>query len=70
MRSKLYTHTRPHIICMRVNDDEMESMKELMEKTNLKASEMIRHGFNILATRFAEERSDEQGGEYAVASHG
>jgi hypothetical protein len=54
MRKSLYTYTKPNVISVRISDDEMKRIEELMEKTNMKASEVLRKGFQLLTERFSE----------------
>jgi hypothetical protein len=52
MRSKLYTSTKAKIISARINDDEMENVKQLMEATHMSASEVMRSAFLLQIERF------------------
>jgi len=52
MRSKLYTNTKAKIISARINDDEMENVKHLMEVTHMSASQVMRSAFLLQIERF------------------
>ena len=52
MRSKLYTSTKAKIISARINDDEMENVRQLMEATHMSASEIMRSAFQVQIERF------------------
>jgi len=52
MRSKLYTSTKAKIISARINDDEMENVRQLMEATHMSASEIMRSAFLLQIERF------------------
>ena len=54
MRKGLYAFTKPNIVSMRVSDDEMETIKQLMEATNLKTSDIMRKAFQMLNEQFKE----------------
>lgn len=54
MNNKVYVHTKPNIVSMRVSDDEMEDLSRIMELTNRKASDIMRDAFRLLASRFSE----------------
>jgi len=45
MRSRLYANTKAKIISARINDDEMENVRQLMEATHMSASEVMRSAF-------------------------
>ena len=52
MRSRLYTNTKAKIISARINDEEMENVKQLMEVTHMSASEIMRSAFQLQIKRF------------------
>ncbi len=52
MRKRLYAYTKPNIISVRINDDEMESFERLIQVTNMKASELMRRAFLLAKERF------------------
>lgn len=55
MRRRKYKEiTKDTIVSARINDDEMESVKQLMEVTNLSASEIMRKAFHLQVERFME----------------
>lgn len=50
MRSKLYTKRK--IVSVRISDDEMYNVKQLMEATHMSASEIMRSAFLLQIQRF------------------
>lgn len=53
MRSKLYTATKGKIVSARISDDEMESVKQLMQATNMTASQIMHSAFLLQIERFS-----------------
>lgn len=54
MRSKLYTCTKGKIVSARISDDELEHVKQLMERTNMSPSEIMRRAFQLQIERFSD----------------
>lgn len=54
MKRKYKEITKDTVISARITDDEMESVKQLMEVTNLSASEVMRKAFHLQVARFSE----------------
>jgi len=52
MKRKYKEITKDTIISARLTDDELKNVKQLMEDTNLSASEIMRKGFHMLIERF------------------
>jgi len=52
MRSRLYTNTKAKIISVRISDEEMENVRQLMEVTHMSASEIMRSAFQLQIKRF------------------
>ncbi len=46
-RGKYSDPKRPYVISMRMSDDEMMRIKELMQVTNMGASELMREAFQL-----------------------
>ena len=57
---KLYAHTKPTIVSVRISDDQMENITRLMEKTNKTASDIMREAFHMMADRFEADRVQEE----------
>lgn len=53
MRRKYKEITKDTIVSARISDDEMESVKQLMEVTHLSASEVMRKAFHLQVERFS-----------------
>ena len=54
MKRKYKEITMDTIVSARINDDEMENVKQLMEMTNLSASEIMRKAFHLQVERFSD----------------
>ena len=54
MKRKYKEITKDTIVSVRVSDGEMYNVKQLMEMTNLSASEILRKAFHIQVERFNE----------------
>jgi hypothetical protein len=54
MRRKYKEITKDTIVSARISDDEMKSVKLLMEVTNLSAAEIMRKAFHLQVARFNE----------------
>jgi hypothetical protein len=54
MKRKYKEITKDTIVSVRVSDGEMYDVKQLMEMTNLSASEIMRKAFHIQVERFNE----------------
>lgn len=54
MTRKYKEITKDTIVSARITDDEMKSVKQLMEATNLSASEIMRKAFHLQVERFNE----------------
>lgn len=54
MKRKYKEITKDTIVSARISDDEMLSVKQLMEVTNLSASEIMRKAFHLQVERFNE----------------
>jgi hypothetical protein len=52
MKRKYKEITKDTIISARLTDDELKNVKQLMENTNMTASEIMRKGFHMLTERF------------------
>ena len=52
MRSKLYTATKGKIVSARISDDEMENVRQLMQATNMTASQIMHSAFLLQRERF------------------
>ena len=46
--------TKDTIVCARISDDEMLNVKQLMEVTNMSASEIMRKAFHLQVERFSQ----------------
>ena len=66
MRNRLYAYTKPRIVSVRFNDDEMEYIQSLMEVTGMTPSDVLRKAFIMLKEQL------EQAGErdYSPVGHG
>lgn len=51
MRRKLKDTTKDRVISLRISDEEMEHVRQLMEVTNLSASELMRKAFHLQVHR-------------------
>lgn len=54
MRRKYKEITKDTIVSARISDNEMKSVKLLMEVTNLSAAEIMRKAFHLQVARFNE----------------
>ena len=54
MKRKYKEITKDTIVSARISDDEMNNVKQLMEVTNLSASEIMRKAFHLQVERFNE----------------
>jgi hypothetical protein len=52
MKRKRKLNAKNKIICLRISDNEMENVRQLMEKTNMSASELMRKAFLLQVDRF------------------
>jgi Ribbon-helix-helix protein, copG family len=52
MKRKYKEITKDTIISARISDDEMLNVKQLMEVTNMSASEVMRRAFHLQVERF------------------
>lgn len=57
MRRKYKEITKDTIVSARISDNEMKSVKLLMEVTNLSAAEIMRKAFHLQVERFNETRA-------------
>jgi len=62
MRSRLYTNTKAKIISVRISDEEMENVRQLMEVTHMSASGIMRSAFQMQIKRFNETGADRNHG--------
>ena len=49
---------RYNVVSMRMTDEEMASIQELMARTNKNASALMRQGFNMLMEQWLVEAND------------
>jgi hypothetical protein len=49
---------RYNVVSMRMTDEEMASIQELMARTNQNASALMRHGFDLLMEQWLAEAND------------
>jgi predicted DNA binding CopG/RHH family protein len=54
MKRKYKEITKDTVVSVRISDDEMQNVKQLMEVTNLPASEIMRKAFHLQVVRFNE----------------
>jgi len=54
MKRKYKEITKDTVISARITDEEMKNVKQLMEVTNLPASEVMRRAFYLQIARFSE----------------
>jgi hypothetical protein len=54
MKRKYKTITKDTIISTRISDDEMYNVRQLMDRTNLSASEIMRKAFYLQVERFCK----------------
>jgi hypothetical protein len=54
MKRKYKEITKDTIVSARISDDEMYNVKQLMEVTNLSASEIMRKAFHLQVARFSD----------------
>ncbi|MHB8122946.1 MAG: hypothetical protein ACYDG4_12410 [Desulfuromonadaceae bacterium] len=54
MTRKYKAITKDTIVSARISDDEMYSVRQLMDLTNLSASEIMRKAFHLQVERFNE----------------
>lgn len=47
MSRKYNNPKKPHIVSMRITDEEMEKVRKLTELTNLTAADLMRDAFNL-----------------------
>jgi hypothetical protein len=52
MKRKYKEITKDTIVSARITDDEMKNVRQLMEATNLSASEIMRKAFHLQVERF------------------
>ncbi|GAB7025485.1 hypothetical protein [Geotalea toluenoxydans] len=48
MARKYNNPRKPYIVSMRVTDEKMDKFRQIMEKTNLSAADLMRDAFNLL----------------------
>jgi len=53
-RGKYKVPQKPYVVSLRISDDEMDHIRELMSLTNKGASELMREAFNLFMTEFAQ----------------
>lgn len=53
MKRKLKETTKDRVISLRISDAEMEHVRQLMEVTNLSASEVMRKAFQLQVDRLS-----------------
>lgn len=53
-RGKYKTPLKPYVVSMRISEDEMENIRELMQVTNKAASEVMREAFHLFKTNVAQ----------------
>jgi len=51
-KRKYKENTKDTIVSLRISDDEMKNVRQLMEVTNLSASEIMRTAFHMQVERF------------------
>ena len=56
-RGKYSDPQKPYVISMRISDDEMLRIQELMRATNKGASELMREAFHLFKTEVAVNHS-------------
>lgn len=49
---------KPNIISMRISDEEMESIQQIMEQTNKRATDLMREAFALFASRWEVSRAE------------
>jgi NRPS condensation-like uncharacterized protein len=47
---------RPHIVCIRITDDEMENIQQMIGVTNKNASDVMRDAFALFSTNWKQEK--------------
>jgi hypothetical protein len=50
---------RYNVISLRMTDEEMESIQQLMALTNTSASTIMRHAFTMLSAQWADTRPEQ-----------
>jgi hypothetical protein len=60
MKRKYNDPKKPHIVCIRVSDDEMEDIQKIIHRTEKTASQLMREAFIMLSSQW---RSAGMGGE-------
>lgn len=60
MARKYKNPKRPHIVSMRITDEEMEKVRRLSEMTELTAADLMREAFTLLRQRWELSHADMQ----------
>lgn len=47
---------KPNIVSIRITDQEMEDIKQIMDRTNRRASDLMRDAFELFATKWEVSR--------------
>ena len=53
-RGKYKVPEKPYVVSLRISDDEMKQIRELMQVTNKAASELMREAFNLFKSEIAQ----------------
>jgi MOSC domain-containing protein YiiM len=53
-RGKYKLPQKPYVVSLRISDDEMKQIRELMQVTNKAASELLREAFHLFKTEIAQ----------------
>jgi len=54
LRGKYKLSQKPHVVSLRVSDDEMKQIRELTQLTNKAASELMREAFHLFKSKVAQ----------------
>lgn len=57
MHRKYKNPRKPNIISMRISDEEMESIHQIMEETDKRATDLMREAFALFASRWQMTRT-------------